>query len=484
MKLRTASAFLLVVCSLAAAPSGPTTLPDTPQGKRIGALLAAFEAGTPEAIRTFISGNFSRSALAQMPLDQRVQRLSGMAKDVGPLEFSKVLEDGGGHVSFLARSRRNGDWVEVGMALEETAPFGIQGLRFEHTGSPDAAPAETRKSSDVEAASAARARMKELAAKDGFSGVVLMAKDGKPFLLEAVGLADRDFAVPNRTDTKFNIGSINKIFTQVAIAQLAAEGKLALGDTIRKYLPDSKIPQADRITIQQLLTMTSGMGDFFGDKFAATPKDRIRTLRDYLALFETDPLKFAPGTGRGYSNAGYVVLGLIVEKTSGRDYFDYVREKIFAPAGMKNTDASSPDSVVSNRAVGYTREAPAAEQRMSGAPWRSNVYELPGHSSSAGGGYSTAEDLLAFDRALRGGKLLPPEWTDWFFGEKSAPAPSKSAPPRKPSGGIGFAGGTAGANAVVEMDLDTGYTLVALANQDPPAAESLMKTLRQWVGLK
>jgi CubicO group peptidase (beta-lactamase class C family) len=311
-----------------------------------------------------------------------------------------------------------------------------------------------------------------------------MAKDGKPFLLEAIGLADRDFGVPNRTDTKFNIGSINKIFTQVAIAQLAAEGKLALGDTIRKSLPDSKIPQADRITIQQLLTMTSGMGDFFGDKFAATPKDHIRTLRDYLALFETDPLKFAPGTGRGYSNAGYVVLGLIVEKASGRDYFDYVREKIFAPAGMKNTDASSPDSVVSNRAVGYTREAPAAEQRMSGAPWRSNVYELPGHSSSAGGGYSTAEDLLAFDRALRGGKLLPPEWTDWFFGEKSAPAPSKSAPPRKPSGGIGFAGGTAGANAVVEMDLDTGYTLVALANQDPPAAESLMKTLRQWVGLK
>jgi CubicO group peptidase (beta-lactamase class C family) len=320
-----------------------------------------------------------------------------------------------------------------------------------------------------------------------------MAKDGKPFLLEAVGLADRDFAVPNRTDTKFNIGSINKIFTQVAIAQLAAEGKLALNDTIRKHLPDSKIPEADRITIQQLLTMTSGMGDFFGNKYDATPKDKIRTLRDYLALFETDPLKFAPGTSRGYSNAGYVVLGLIVEKVSGRNYHEYVRDRIFAPAGMKNTDSWPLDAVVTNRAVGYTREAPAAQQRTSGAAWVTNVYGLPGRSSSAGGGDSTAEDLLAFDAALRGDKLLPREWTDWFYSDKAAPPrggddksgppPASGAAPKKHSGGFGFAGGTGGANAVVECDLDTGYTLVVLANQDPPAAESLMKTLRQWLGL-
>jgi hypothetical protein len=144
---------------------------------------------------------------------------------------------------------------------------------------------------------------------------------------------------------------------------------------------------------------------------------------------------------------------------------------------MKNTDANSPDAIVSNRAVGYTREKP-------GDPWRSNVYALPGRSSSAGGGYSTAEDLLAFDRALRGDRLLPHDWTDWFFGEKSAPAPAPGAAPRKRTGGLGFAGGTGGANAVVESDLDAGNTLVVLANQDPPAAENLMKALREWLGLK
>jgi CubicO group peptidase (beta-lactamase class C family) len=218
-------------------------------------------------------------------------------------------------------------------------------------------------------------------------------------------------------------------------------------------------------------------GDFFGEKYAATPKDRIRTLRDFLGLFETDALRFPPGTSRAYSNAGYVVLGLIVEKASGRDYFDYVRERIFTPAGMKNTDAFPQDAVVSNRAVGYTREKP-------GAPWKSNVYALPGRSSSAGGGYSTTEDLLAFDSALRGDALLPHEWTDWFFGDKSAPPPTAGAASPRRSGGLGFAGGTEGANAVVESDLDTGYTLVVLANQDPPAAERLMKTLRQWLGLR
>src|SRR5262249_10370515 len=158
------------------------------------------------------------------------------------LELSKVVEAGGAHPSFLARAPRSGGWVEVGLALEEAAPFKIQGLRFERTDGPEASPPEARKSSDAEAATSARALMGQLAPQDEFAGVVLMAKDGKPFLLEAAGLADRERGVPNRTDTKFNIGSINKIFTQVAIAQLAAEGKLALTDSIRKHLPDVKIP--------------------------------------------------------------------------------------------------------------------------------------------------------------------------------------------------------------------------------------------------
>jgi CubicO group peptidase (beta-lactamase class C family) len=468
---------LFVVLSAAASAAGP---PDTPQGRRMAALVAAFDAGTPDSIRAFVTANFAASAQKQVPLEDRVQRLGGMAREVGPLEFHSVLKADGPEVLFLARSKKSGDWLEIGMMLEPGPAYGILGLKFEQSEGPGAKPVEAL-GSDAKVAAEAGPYLRKLAADGAFSGVVLLAKDGKPFFLEAYGLANRDLAVPNKTDTKFNIGSINKVFTQVAIAQLAAQGKLALTDTIRKHLPDYPSPAADRITIQQLVTMSSGLGDFFGEKFDATPKDRLRTLSDYLPLFVNDPLLFEPGTSRRYSNAGYVVLGLIIEKASGQSYYDYVRQHVYQPAGMKDTDAYALDDIVPNRAVGYTREGSGPQAAPQGPP-RVNVYALPARGSSAGGGSSTAADLLAFDVAMRHDKLLPTVWTDWYFSDKSAPP--AASPRGKRSGASGFAGGTAGVNAVIESDLDTGYTIVVLSNVDPPSAEQVSKKLRGWLGLK
>ncbi|HXH41971.1 MAG TPA: serine hydrolase domain-containing protein, partial [Thermoanaerobaculia bacterium] len=146
-------------------------------------------------------------------------------------------------------------------------------------------------------------------AEDRFSGVVLLAKDGTPLLARAWGMADPAKGIANRPDTKFNLGSINKFFTHVAIGQLAAAGKLSLNDTIRKHLPDYPSPVADKITIQQLLEHRSGLGDFFGQKFMTT-RASLRTLSDYVPLFVDKPLEFEPGTSQRYSNAGFVVLGL------------------------------------------------------------------------------------------------------------------------------------------------------------------------------
>src|SRR4029077_4751025 len=131
----------------------------------------------------------------------------------------------------------------------------------------------------------------------------------------------------------------------------AAAGKLSLADTIRKHLPSYPASYADRVTIGQLVSMTSGMGDFFGPKFQATPRTKLRSLADYLPLFQDDPLRFEPGTRREYSNAGYVVLGLVVEAASGEDYYAYVREHVFAPSGMKDTAWWAIDDEVPNRAV-------------------------------------------------------------------------------------------------------------------------------------
>ena len=470
---------LLAAVSSAAPPSSP---PDTPQGRRMAALLSAFEAGTPEALRALIQANFAASSQREVPLEERVRRLTGMAHEMGALAFEKVLRGEGPEVSFVARSKKTGEWLEVGMRLEAVAPYGILGLRFEESEGPGAEPIAPL-GSDAAVAAKAGETLRALSEKGAFSGVVLVARDGKPFFFEAYGPANRDFGVANRKDTKFNLGSINKIFTQVAIGQLAAAGKLSLSDTIRKYLPDYPSPAADRITIRQLLTMTSGLGDFFGKKYEATPKSRLRTLADFLPLFENEPLLFEPGAGRQYSNAGYVVLGLIVEKASGQGYHDYVREHVFLPAGMKNTDAYPQDAIVANRAVGYTHESGGDAPARPDAPLRVNIYALPAVSSSAGGGYSTAEDLLAFDAAMRHDRLLPAAWTDWFYSDKSK-EPGAGAPLRKRSGGFGFAGGTAGVNAGIESDLDTGFTIVVLSNLDPPSSESVVKKLRGWMGLR
>jgi CubicO group peptidase (beta-lactamase class C family) len=469
--------FLFAVAAVSAAPSGP---PDTPQGHRITALLAAFDAGTPDAIRAFVNQNFSASAQKQVPLEDRVHRLSGMASQIGPLEFHSLRRADGPEITFLARSKRSGDWIEVGMMLEPAPGFGIVGLKFEQSEGPGEVKAQPL-GSDAAVAAEAGKFLRQSADAGEFSGVVLVAKDGKPFFFEAYGLANRDFEAPNRKDTKFNLGSINKVFTQVAVAQLASQGKLALSDTVRKHLPDYPSPAADRITIQQLLTMSSGLGDIFGEKYDATPKARLRELSDYLPLFVDQPLLFEPGTRRSYSNAGYVVLGLIIEKVSGQRYHDYVREHVFRPAGMKDTDAYPQDAIVPNRAVGYTREEEGERTQAASEPPRVNIYALPARSSSAGGGYSTAADLLAFDDAMRHDRLLPAVWTDWFFTDKSNPPAATPLPRRR--GGGGFAGGTAGVNAVIETDLDTGYTVVVLSNLDPPSAEKVAKRLRGLLGL-
>jgi D-alanyl-D-alanine carboxypeptidase len=309
--------------------------------------------------------------------------------------------------------------------------------------------------------------IRNLAGKDEFSGVVLVAKDGNPILQKAVGLASREYDVPNRVDTKFNLGSINKIFTQILIGQLIDQGKLSLDDHLVKLLPDYPNHQAaEKVTLRQLLDMTSGIGDFFGPEFEATPKDRIRNLKDYLPLFSNKPLEFEPGTKNKYSNGGYVELGLIVEKIAGKSYYDYARERIFIPTGMENTGYFEADVPESNMASGYTRHNGGASDS---GPLRNNFYTRPARGSSAGGGYSTAQDMLKFANALREGKLVIPN-----FAARSGAA----APPRGRDG-LGIAGGAPGINSTLDTGVAGHYTVIVMSNYDPPSAMNLAKQIRQ-----
>jgi D-alanyl-D-alanine carboxypeptidase len=297
-----------------------------------------------------------------------------------------------------------------------------------------------------------------LANAGAFSGVAVLAKNGAPVFQHAYGMADRERGVANNLVTAFNLGSINKVFTQIAILQLRDARKLDLDSTLAAYWPDYPNKEvASKITIRQLMRHTSGIGGNIFDAPAGGKRNDIRTLRDYLPLFVNEPPQFEPGTRNAYSNAGYVVLGLLIERLSGEDYFTYVREHIFEPAGMTRTGSFFADSLPLNTAIGYTR---GDENAPPDTPLHPNKQELPGRGSSAGGGYSTAQDLLKFLQALREHRI--------------------------PSGlpaGMGIAGGSGGMNSVVEGDLPGGYDLVVLANLDPPAAERVARITREWLGV-
>jgi CubicO group peptidase (beta-lactamase class C family) len=320
-----------------------------------------------------------------------------------------------------------------------------------------------------------------------FSGSVLLAQNGSAFFRKAYGLASRTPDVPNGVQTKFNLGSINKMFTKIAIGQLAQRGKLRLDDTIDRWLPDYPREAASRITVAHLLEHRGGVADFFGEKYRTMDHTKLRSVSDWIPLFRDEPLHFAPGSQEEYSNGGYLLLGAIVEKVSGQDYYSYVREHLYKPAGMKDTDSYSFDDHDSNRALGYTRHGDSDDSL------RANTFSMPWRGSPAGGGYSTVEDLLRFTEALVGGKLLDDAWTSWALG---APAPGNGGtdPRRSPAGGtktaelrrehagMGIAGGAPGINAALE--LARGYEVIVLANLDPPAAEDVAQNIRGWLGIR
>jgi CubicO group peptidase (beta-lactamase class C family) len=442
---------------------GEVRLPDNSSGRRVSEYIKAFNSGDEQLMRAFISSNVSSEALKRRGVDARLDVYREMRNEMGAIKPHRLIEARADQITILF-STTNGGWFEIGFILEQEPPHYLVALRVEDRDAPQDAGAEGASEpqtpmSRQQFISTVEKQIDELSRSDEFSGVVLIAKDNKPIFQKAVGLANKTHNVANRMDTRFNLGSINKIFTRVAIAQLIEKGKLTLDDTIGKHLPDYPNRQAaEKVTIKHLLEMSSGIGDIFGDKFMATPKDRIRKLQDYFQFFAAEPLRFEPGTSRQYSNGGFIVLGAIIEKAAGQDYYHYVRENVFKPAGMSNSDWYDLDSTEPNLATGYTRRSVAGARRA-------NIYMLPGRGSSAGGGYSTAEDLLRFAIALRENRL--------------ARADTLSKTGQRAGSAYGVAGGSPGLNA--ELFFGPDYTIVVLSNYDPPAAERVSRQIRGWL---
>jgi CubicO group peptidase (beta-lactamase class C family) len=475
-------AFLLFATPVMAQQGDAPLFPETPAGQRVAAYLKAFNSGDEQVMRAFLTENVAPRALQRRSVDERIGVYKQMRANMEALTPRRVLEARADFVSVLVETKKGG-LFEIGFQFEQDAPYKLLGLRVEERDAPEqqggAQPKQETPETpltEAEALTLIEKRLNELIAADEISGVVMITRGTAPLLQKAFGLASREYNVPNRMDTKFNLGSINKIFTQLAVGQLVEQGKLSFDDKLGKHLPD--YPNRDaaaKVTIRQLLDMASGIGDFFGPEFQDTPKDRLRAIKDFLPLFASKPLLFEPGTKQRYSNGGYIVLGAIIEKVSGQDYYEYVREHIFKPAGMQNSDWYEADIPTPNLATGYTREGMEGKSAR-----RTNIYMQPAKGSPAGGGYSTAGDLLKFSLALQTGKLRladfkrpAAEGNQTSHTEKLAPFP-----------GIGVAGGAPGINAFLvaaAAESSSPYTIIVMSNYDPPSAENLGKEIRGWL---
>jgi len=309
------------------------------------------------------------------------------------------------------------------------------------------------------------------------SGTVLVAKDGKPLITMSAGMANKRFKAPNQADTKFNLGSLNKSFTSVAILQLVEAGKIGIDDPIGKYLDLFPKEIAGKVTIRQLLNMSNGWGDYWQNRYYLEHKDQLRTVSDYMEFIKEIPIDFEPGSKTQHSNIGFEVAGAIIEKVSGMDYFDYVREKIFKPAGMKNSDSYNRDAPAENLATGYTNNHPLDSVRE-GWLWE-NTYILAPRGTPAGGGYSTAEDMLKFDNAIRSYKILGEAYVN-FMGNGYRGSIGDPLARRLGKG----AGGAFGVSTFYARDWNNGYTIVVLTNIDHPGGAEIGEEILKILGLE
>jgi CubicO group peptidase (beta-lactamase class C family) len=441
---------------------GTVQLPGTPAGKKLEAWVSAVNSGNRAKMDAVHAGERDAGRHAAEDAD--------VAERTGGLDLHSVERATPTEIVAIARTKLTETWVRIELAVDATPPHAIAKIGLRPTPPPPDA-AEKDRLTDAEIVRRLDAFVDKLARAGRFSGAVLVAKDGKAIYQKAVGLASRAWNAPNRVDTKFNLGSMNKMFTAVAIGQLVDKGKVKLDDKVGKYLPDFlNADVRDRVTVAQLLTHSSGLGSFFGDKFDEK-KLHIREVRDYLPLIAEDKLAFEPGSRWSYSNSGFVLLGAIIEKASGENYFDYIRMHVYGPAGMRDTDCYDVDRDVANLANGYTKAGPDGEPAADGQ-WRTNVFLHTVRGGPAGGGYSTVDDLLRFALALRGGKLLEAATTTAFTtGKMDTPRGSRYGYGfgDETIGGhrvVGHSGGFPGISSNLDIYWDDGYVVAVMSNVD------------------
>jgi D-alanyl-D-alanine carboxypeptidase len=436
--------------------SAQPAVPATPAGRVFTAWLSAFNAGDPASLQAFDAAY--RPDAPSIAVTQRFRGDSGgfavvTIEQSTPTSLRVLLEERGARR--LARLE-----LEV---TDDPKPTVVSSTLRRVTRTVETPLARL---TEAQTLSAVAVKIDEEAKADRFAGTVLIGHRGRIVFEKAIGLSNREAKTPNSLETQFRNGSMNKMFTATAAMQLIEAGKLSLDDTVGKIMPD--YPNAEiarKVTIRHLLGHTGGTGDFFGPEFM---KNRLlwKTHADYVAAFGSRAPLHEPGAEFRYSNYGMILLGALIERVTGMTYFDYVRTRVFEPAGMTATGSLPETDEVRNRSTGYMRAKEA---------WVPNTDTLPWSGTAAGGGYSTVGDFFRFADALQSGKLVskasltqmitPGVNNNYGFGMALAGEGATR--------NFGHSGGAPGQNGDLRVYPESGYVIVALSNYDPPAAQRM-----------
>jgi CubicO group peptidase (beta-lactamase class C family) len=458
-----------------------SVMPAGKKGERIQSIIDTLNSDNPERIRRFVEEECSERFRNYAPMDEHISVFRSMFRETGGMTFYSIrsyVPERKGETVVILKDNNFDSWQSFVVGFSDEESYLVRSLRFGVARTPSSVTEPVLTTEDV--IHEVKELMKRLCDRDVFSGTVLIAKGEDVLYSFACGEASKRFHVPNNIDTKFNLGSMNKMFTSTSIVQLAEKGKLSFQDPISKYVDESWLPEeiTSKVTIHHLLTHTSGLGSYFNETFMNGSRARFRTLEDFKPLVKNEKLTFEPGKRFRYSNTGMFFLGVVIESVTGQSYFDYIRENIYKPAGMTNSDSYEMDIPVENLAIGYYRDQDSPNG------WKNNYYLHVIKGGPAGGGFSTVVDLHRFGQAILTEKLVSPEslevmWKDYSgefygYGFRIDDGPLGKV--------VGHSGGFSGINANLDIFVDAGYIVAVMTNYDraaSPVARKIKKLLER-----